>query len=78
MWDRNLVCVCVSGGCVVWNSIIRLFMPNFELCLELDFLNIISLVIQGVPLATEPSISLIILPLISILQRYSKRTYLIV
>ena len=33
--------------------------------------------IQGVPLATEPGISLIILPLMSILQRNLKRTYLI-
>ena len=34
--------------------------------------------IQGVPLATEPSISLIILPLMRIFQRNLKRTYLIV
>jgi len=34
--------------------------------------------IQGVPLATEPGISLIILPLMRILQRNLKRTYLIV
>jgi len=26
-WDRDLVCV--SGGCMVWNSIISLFMPKF-------------------------------------------------
>ena len=25
VWDRDLVCV--SGGCMVWNSIISLFMP---------------------------------------------------
>ena len=35
-------------------------------------------VIQGVPLATEIGISLIILPLMRILQRNLKRTYLIV
>jgi len=35
-------------------------------------------IIQGVPLATEPGISLIILPLMGILQRNLKRTYLIV
>ena len=35
-------------------------------------------VIQGVPLATKPGISLIILPVIRILQRNLKRTYLIV
>ena len=35
-------------------------------------------VIQGVPLATEPGISLIILPLMRILQRNLKRTYLTV
>jgi len=35
-------------------------------------------IIQGVPLATEPGISLIILPLMRILQRNLKRTYLIV
>jgi len=34
--------------------------------------------IQGVPLATKPGISLIILPLMRILQRNLKRTYLIV
>jgi len=34
--------------------------------------------IQGVPLATEPDISLIILPLMRILQRNLRRTYLIV
>jgi hypothetical protein len=34
--------------------------------------------IQSVPLATEPGISLIILPLMRILQRNLKRTYLIV
>jgi hypothetical protein len=34
--------------------------------------------LQGVPLATEPGISLIILPLMRILQRNLKRTYLIV
>ena len=34
--------------------------------------------VQGVPLATEPGISLIILPLMRILQRNLKRTYLIV
>jgi len=34
--------------------------------------------IQCVPLATEPGISLIILPLIRILQRNLKRSYLIV
>ena len=34
--------------------------------------------IQGVPLATEPGISLIILPLMRILQRNLKWTYLIV
>jgi hypothetical protein len=33
--------------------------------------------IQCVPLATEPGISLIILPLMRILQRNLKRTYLI-
>ena len=36
VWDRELVCV--SGGCVVWNSIISLFMPYFYLCLEWDSL----------------------------------------
>ena len=35
-------------------------------------------VLQCVPLATEPGISLIILPLMRILQRNLKRTYLIV
>jgi hypothetical protein len=35
-------------------------------------------VIQSVPLATEPGVSLIILPLMRILQRNLKRTYLIV
>ena len=35
-------------------------------------------IIQCVPLATEPSISLIILPLMRTLQRNLKRTYLIV
>jgi len=35
------------------------------------------LIIQSVPLATEPGISLIILPLMGILQRNLKRTYLI-
>jgi len=34
--------------------------------------------IQSVPLATEPDISLIILPLMIILQRNLKRTYLTV
>jgi len=34
--------------------------------------------IQSVPLATEPGISSIILPLMRILQRNLKRTYLIV
>jgi hypothetical protein len=34
--------------------------------------------IQGVPLATEPGISLIILPLMRILQQNLKWTYLIV
>jgi len=34
--------------------------------------------IQSVPLATEPGISLIILPLMRILQRNLRRTYLIV
>jgi len=34
--------------------------------------------LQGVPLATEPGISLIILPLMRILQRNLRRTYLIV
>ena len=34
--------------------------------------------LQGVPLATEPGISLIILPLMRILQRNLKRTYRIV
>ena len=34
--------------------------------------------IQGVPLATEPGFSLIILPLLRILERNLKRTYLIV
>jgi len=34
--------------------------------------------VQGVSLATEPGISLIILPLMKILQRNLKRTYLIV
>jgi hypothetical protein len=34
--------------------------------------------IQGVPLSTEPSISLIILPLMRILQRDLKRAYLVV
>jgi hypothetical protein len=34
--------------------------------------------VQSVPLATEPGISLIILPLMRILQRNLKRTYLIV
>jgi len=34
--------------------------------------------IQDVPLATEPGISLIILPLMTILQRNLKRIYLIV
>ena len=32
-------------------------------------------IVQGVPLATEPGISLIILPLMRILQRNLKRTY---
>jgi len=32
VWDRDLVCV--SGGCMVWNSIISLFMPHLKLCLE--------------------------------------------
>jgi len=27
VWDRDLVCV--SGGCMVWNSIISLCMPYF-------------------------------------------------
>jgi hypothetical protein len=36
------------------------------------------IIIQVVPLATEPSISLIILPLMRILQRNLKQTYLIV
>jgi hypothetical protein len=35
-------------------------------------------IVQCVPLATEPGISLIILPLMRILQRNLKRTYLIV
>jgi hypothetical protein len=35
-------------------------------------------VVQRVPLATEPGISLVILPLMRILQRNLKRTYLIV
>jgi len=35
-------------------------------------------VVQSVPLAAEPGISLIILPLMMILQRNLKRTYLIV
>jgi len=35
-------------------------------------------VLQSVPLATEPGISLIILPLMRLLQRKLKRTYLIV
>jgi hypothetical protein len=35
-------------------------------------------ILQSVPLATEPGISLIILPLMWILQRNLKRTYLIV
>jgi hypothetical protein len=35
-------------------------------------------ILQSVPLATEPGISLIILPLMRILQRNLKRTYLIV
>ena len=34
VWDRDLVCV--SGGCMVWNSIISLFMAYFWLCLEWD------------------------------------------
>jgi len=37
-----------------------------------------NIIIQCVPLATEPGISLIILPLIRILQRNLKQTYLIV
>ena len=36
------------------------------------------LILQCVPLATEPGISLIILPLMRILERNLKRTYLIV
>ena len=44
---------------------------------ETDFCNI-NLFIQYVPLATEPDISLIILPLMRILQRNLKRTYLTV
>jgi hypothetical protein len=36
------------------------------------------LILQSVPLATEPGISLIILPLMRILQRNLKQTYLIV
>jgi hypothetical protein len=36
------------------------------------------MIAQNVPLATEPGISLIILPLMRILQRNLKRTYLIV
>jgi hypothetical protein len=35
-------------------------------------------IIQDVPLATEPGISLILFPLMRILQRNLKRTYLIV
>jgi hypothetical protein len=35
-------------------------------------------IVQCVPLATEPGVSLIILPLMRILQRNLKRTYLIV
>ena len=34
VWDRDHVCV--SGGCMVWNSIISLFIPYFQLCLEWD------------------------------------------
>jgi len=37
-----------------------------------------TLIVECVPLATEPGISLIILPLMSILQRNLKPTYLIV
>jgi len=37
-----------------------------------------SLKIQGIPLVTEPRVSLIILPLMKILQRNLKQTYLIV
>ena len=32
VWDRDLVCV--SGGCVVWNSTVSLFMSYFWLCLD--------------------------------------------
>ena len=47
--------------------------------LMLRYTYIVCLVIlQGVPLATEPGIYLIILPLKRILQRNLKRTYLIV
>ena len=44
----------------------------------INSINLTYVFIQGVPLATEPGISLIILPLMRILQRNLKRTYLIV
>ena len=34
VWDRDLLCV--SGGCMIWNSIISLFMPYFYLRLAWD------------------------------------------
>jgi hypothetical protein len=47
-----------------------------------DYINIIillhNIIIQSVPLATKPGISLIILPVMRILQWNLKRTYLIV
>ena len=47
------------------------FLPHGDLIFTL-------LQLQSVPLATEPGISLIILPLMKILQQNLKQTYLIV
>jgi hypothetical protein len=54
------------------------YFVNFQLPCKVKLLNYTVHTIQSVPLATEPGISLIILPLMRILQRNLKRTYLIV
>ena len=60
---------------IISNSLFTI-QPSFD---TMQFeLRIKTADIQGVPLATEPGISLIILPLKRILQRNFKQTYLIV
>ena len=54
----------------------RLAVPS--VCSSEAFRKVLRHLIQGVPLATEPGISSIILTIMKILQRNLKRTYLIV